>query len=206
MVFFALDKIFPFDSSLPGYNFLSILLGLFLYYLILWFFYLCMKCCFKCEIASLHDQSFLLDNTTNIHNVMGVATFDKFEYEPMIKYFSDKTKGMHKARARLVKKLGLWWYKSMSDQEWENEARKVFPLKEGIHDEQALHKFATDEQTIDDLENMPQYKFYLIPDFTPERSAIVMKMHHNFADGQGMSTLFHAFSDSYNPDNLMNLK
>lgn len=51
-----------------------------------------------------------------------------------------------------------------------------------------------------------QYKFYLIPDFKPDVSVLLLKSHHVLSDGLGFSTLFLAFSDIFDPNALPAMK
>lgn len=43
-----------------------------------------------------------------------------------------------------------------------------------------------DQMNIREPLDTVQYKLYLIPDFSDSESAIVFKIHHNFADGLGV--------------------
>jgi len=47
-----------------------------------------------------------------------------------------------------------------------------------------------------------QYRFTFIPEMEGGRSAIVLKCHHSFTDGMGLSTLWLAFSGDYEPKSL----
>ena len=82
----------------------------------------------------------------------------------------------------------------------------VVSLKEGISSEQELRDFVCREQTEYDLYDKPQYKFILVPDFMPGKSAVVLKIHHSFCDGLGIATFFQMFTDEYDPKNLPAMK
>lgn len=75
-------------------------------------------------------------------------------------------------------------------------------LKEGISSDQELRDFVCREQTEYDLYDKPQYKFYLVPDYMPGKSAVILKIHHSFTDGLGIATFFQMFTDEYDPANL----
>jgi len=51
-----------------------------------------------------------------------------------------------------------------------------------------------------------QYKFYVFPDFQPDKSAVCMKTHHCFTDGLGYGTFFLSLSGEYDADQLPSLK
>jgi NRPS condensation-like uncharacterized protein len=52
----------------------------------------------------------------------------------------------------------------------------------------------------------PQYKFLLIPDYQPDKSALILKVHHNMCDGLGLATLFQSFNDVYESSTLPRMK
>jgi len=58
---------------------------------------------------------------------------------------------------------------------------------------------------IDDLTDV-QFKIYFFPQMCGGRSACVLKTHHCFTDGLGLSTLWLAFSNQYEPSALPSLK
>jgi hypothetical protein len=45
-----------------------------------------------------------------------------------------------------------------------------------------------------------------VPDYHPDRSAIIIKMHHSFTDGLGFSAFMLAISGEYSADSLPALK
>jgi len=48
-----------------------------------------------------------------------------------------------------------------------------------------------------DLYDKPQMKFFFVPEYEDNQSVIIIKIHHNLTDGQGLSQLMHCFSDVY---------
>ena len=54
--------------------------------------------------------------------------------------------------------------------------------------------------------NAPQYRLYLVPDYHPEKSAIVIKIHHNMSDGLGIATFFQCFNGNYDSSALPAMK
>lgn len=47
-----------------------------------------------------------------------------------------------------------------------------------------------------------QWQFYLVPDYTSDKSAILLKFHHCFADGPGLVSTLCAISDDYDKKNM----
>jgi NRPS condensation-like uncharacterized protein len=99
-------------------------------------------------------------------------------------YLLGKTKSIDRARSKLVKKLGLWWYQKLTDEEWEVQKHSVVCFApDNIHDSATLNQFTIDQQCNYDMVDAPQYKIYLIPNYKDGKGAMVFKMHHNMADG-----------------------
>lgn len=138
--------------------------------------------------------------------IVGVGIFEQFDYISMKAYIQEKAEKVHKARSNLVKKCGVYWYQEMTDAEWAKQKGNIVALKEGINNEQELSDYVCKEQTEYDLYDKPQYKFYLIPDLSPGKSAVVLKIHHSFTDGLGIATFFQMFTDEYDPKNLPAMK
>ena len=51
-----------------------------------------------------------------------------------------------------------------------------------------------------------QYKVFYSPDFEGDRSAIIIKVHHNMTDGLGIATLFQCFCGKYDSSVLPAMK
>jgi hypothetical protein len=65
---------------------------------------------YDCEALTPFDALFLLDDESNISNVIGVVFFEQFEFESMKKYLVAKTEDLHKCRSKLAVKFGLYWF------------------------------------------------------------------------------------------------
>ena len=94
----------------------------------------------------------------------------------------------------------------MNEAEWKQRKGQVVELKEGISSEKELKDFVCREQSVYDQYDKPQYKFFLVPDYMPGKSAVVLKIHHSFTDGLGIATFFQMFTDEYDPKNLPAMK
>ena len=66
----------------------------------------------------------------------------------------------------------------------------MFQLVQDVKGDQELADFACKVQSEYDMYDQPQYKIFLIPDLSPEKSALVIKVHHNMSDGLGIATFF----------------
>lgn len=94
------------------------------------------------EHIGLQDYSLLMDNERNTHIVVSVGIFEKFEFEDMKKYMSEKNEHIDRAQTKLVKWLGLYWFKKLTKQEWQEFVPKVITEVKGIHTQEALKDFA----------------------------------------------------------------
>ena len=121
-----------------------------------------------CTGLEVYDTLFLLDTPDNVSNIMGCLFFEKFEFEEMKTYLEQKTSQLHKCRTKLVKKYGLWWYKQIEDNEWKAKKTAVFQEISGIHTKEELCKYMCKEQNIRWPFDTVQYKFLMIPDYSPE--------------------------------------
>lgn len=160
----------------------------------------------KLEILGLHDQSFLLDDDDNHHTIVAVGIFEKFDYVTMKMYLAEKSKVIDKAKTKLVKKFGLWWHQALTEEEWKSQLPNVFSLVQGVKGEKQLQEFAVMQQANYDMHDAPQYKLYLIPDYKPDQSAIIFKIHHNMSDGLGIATLFQCYNGNYDSTALPSMR
>jgi NRPS condensation-like uncharacterized protein len=56
------------------------------------------------------------------------------------------------------------------------------------------------------MHDAPQYKIYLVSDYQPGQSAIVIKIHHNMTDGLGIATFFQCLNGNYDTTALPSMK
>lgn len=65
----------------------------------------------------------------------------------------------------------------------------------GVHSKEDLQNFVAKVQSTEyDIFNLMPYRFFLITDYKPGESAIVMMGHHSFTDGLQMISLFQALT------------
>jgi len=119
----------------------------------------------KLEALSFHDYSFLLDTQENNNTIIGVAFFEKFDYETIKQHLISKLEHIHKCKSVLVKKFGVYWFKEMSDQEWKQTKDTLFRRIDNVKNGKELNDLLCKEQAINDFINRPCYKFILIPDY-----------------------------------------
>ena len=149
---------------------------------------------------------FLLDAPESIANTMGCLTFEKYDPEAMKKQLLTKAGNVNRCRSKLINIFGLWWYQRMSDDEWEVKKKKVISIKEDIHNEKQLLGYLEKEMTIREPFDNPQFKCVFIPDYQPDKGLIIVKFHHSFSDGLGVSSFLLSLSDQFDGKDLPGLK
>ena len=117
----------------------SVFVGSLAYYTILVIFDFFMWHLAGCEALGAFDAIFLLDDEKNVSNIVGTIRFEKFEFEEMKEYLLKKTEQMHKCRSKLVKSFGIWWFKKMTEEEWEKKKEDVIVCVKDIHTEKELN-------------------------------------------------------------------
>lgn len=93
---------------------IGILVGIIVYVLIMYLFDLIMYYSADCESLGPFDAIFLLDDKQNYSNITGVLFFEEFDFESMRNYLIQKTSTVHKARSKLAKKFGIYWFQKMT--------------------------------------------------------------------------------------------
>mmetsp|Transcript_39007 Transcript_39007/g.59375 ORF Transcript_39007/g.59375 Transcript_39007/m.59375 type:complete len:93 (+) Transcript_39007:517-795(+) len=63
-----------------------------------------------------------------------------------------------------------------------------------------------EEQTKVDSLDSTLYKLILIPDYSENRSALILKSHHSQGDGLAISSFFHALGDNYDMNSMPAMK
>ena len=125
--------------------FAGILVGCVVYALIMALFDKFMFHAFRCESLGAYDAAFLLDDQKNLANVIGVIFFETCEFESMKSYLLGKIKNIHKCHSKLVKVLGMWYYKEMAEEEWKVKREAIVQLKTNIHTGEELNQYLCSE-------------------------------------------------------------
>jgi hypothetical protein len=102
---------------------------------------------------------------------------DKYDPEQLIQQVYSKASKLFRARAKLVKVMGKYYYKKMDQEEFKHKFPRFCQVQDGIHSEQDLADFLAKEQCIRDPYDQVQYKFIFIPNFTEKESVLVFKCH-----------------------------
>lgn len=98
-------------------------------------------------------------------------------------------------RSRVVKFLGSWWFKQISNEEMRKQRDNLIQIRGGVHNEKQLADFMAKEQSIrDDFEGV-QWRGFLIPDYSETESIFVFKVHHSVADGLALVMMFFNLTD-----------
>jgi len=101
--------------------------------------------CFGCETLRSFDTLALYDDPKNLMNITGLTRFDKFEFEDMKKYIIEKTANLSRCRHKLVKYFGVWYFKKMTDEEFNSRLDFFVEKKEGIKSDKELAQFMADQ-------------------------------------------------------------
>lgn len=184
----------------------AVLVGFIAYFVLMRIFNQGMWIIYRCQALTHHDCSFLYDVNTNNHTIIVAAEFEKFDYLSMKTHLLSKAALVKKCKSILVKKLGLFWMKELDDEEWRKQMGNVVRLQQNVTSPEELREFALKENESYDFYEAPQYRFYLIPDYAPDRSAILVKVHHSLSDGLGFVTFLQSLNDVYRHEDLPAMK
>jgi hypothetical protein len=111
----------------------------------------------------------------------------KFEPEAMRQHLYKKVDSLFRARAKLVKIFGKYYYKAMAEDEFKAKFSKFFMVDHReIENEQELADFLAKEQCIRDPYDEVQYKFIFLTNYLQSQSVVVFKCHQCMADGLGI--------------------
>jgi hypothetical protein len=110
----------------------GIFTGIIIYAIIMYTFDMMMFYFADCESLGPFDAVFLLDDKQNYSNITGVLFFEEFEFESMKNYLLQKTETVHKARSKLSKRFGIYWFEKMSAEEWNEKKSNVFVLDDNV--------------------------------------------------------------------------
>jgi len=110
---------------------------------------------------------------------------------------------LFRARAKLVKVMGKYYYKRMEEEEFRQKFPRFCQQQDGVHTEQQLADFLAKEQCLRDPYDQVQYKFIFIPNYTQHESVLVFKCHQCFADGLGLVNVLLNLQDNYTQGQLL---
>ena len=102
--------------------------------------------------------------------------------------------------------MGRYYYKKMTDEEYNKKFPKVCQFNYDIKSEQELADYLAKEQCIRDPYDHVQFKVILIPNYNDKESAFIFKAHHCLADGLGLITLLMNLQDKYDKTQLPSMR
>jgi len=127
------------------------------------------------------------------HNIAGYIIMDKIKFEEFRDLIYERgIKNVMKMRAKFVQKLGFYLWE---DQAPEEGRKQIMRLKENLKNEQEIkdHCEKICNQKMDF--SKPLFEFYLQEDYTKTESAIILRLHHSFADAGGFVGFFSCIND-----------
>lgn len=105
---------------------------------------------FKHERLGVYDEIFMLDDEKNRANIMACSFFETFDPQSMKVYLQKKCMDLDRCKSKLVKRLGLWWYLELSDDEWNIQREEIFKVVKDVHTERELNAYMAKQQMIRD--------------------------------------------------------
>mmetsp|Transcript_6615 Transcript_6615/g.10635 ORF Transcript_6615/g.10635 Transcript_6615/m.10635 type:complete len:310 (+) Transcript_6615:211-1140(+) len=134
------------------------------------------------------DQAMLFDDKHTTTNIMGSYIFDKVDSaEAMRKRWIDRMMTYPKCRMKIVRKFGIHWMQTMYGEELERKKQGLVPVLDSINSQADIQDFMAKVQPLADWDDQIPIKFHLVPDYTPTKSALILKVHHCFGDGQAIA-------------------
>lgn len=99
-------------------------------------------------------------------------------------------------KSRVTKALGKFMFEEMTDEEMIASIPKTMPVVTGIHNEEQLAKFMAKEQSHRLPLDYLQWRVFFVPDYRPDESLFVYKVHHSLADGIAIILFFTHLTDN----------
>ena len=140
---------------------------------------------FNLTELGVFDEFFLYDDDKSLANTTLSCSFTKFEFKPMNDYLMKGFGSIPPLRCKITDLFGKQYFKKLSVEEFELFWPKMCVEVENIHTEVDLQKFICSEcmQKPIDLINLPPYRIWLLSNYKPNESIILMMGHHSAIDG-----------------------
>ncbi|CDW77670.1 UNKNOWN [Stylonychia lemnae] len=141
---------------------------------------------------------------SNIITAFHVITKTKIKDLSSIKQqIMRNTQGMPEMRSKLIKVFNNFYYKKLSDEEFEKHLdRAISQIPDEFKNEQALLDYLVTNQIKDLPRDSIQYRVMIKQDFSSDQSVVVFLFYHGLIDGVGCLNLFCALQDEFDPQNL----
>ena len=214
------DKYTKYEFGVSDYLQLSlwyIIMGTLIYFLgwILGFlayvaFYLvatwCLKKFVNLEVMTGGDEIWFTDDKRNMLNIVA---YHKYEKIPDIDVFRrtilERTLVYPRLKSKIVKALGKFMFRTITDEEVIAKIDEIMPIVSGIHGEDELAEYMSEQQSTRLPLNNLQWRIYFVPDYSPTESLFVYKVHHSLADGIATILFFNDMTDDPKMENYPNL-
>ena len=74
---------------------------------------------FKMEALGIYDRLVMQDDHLNLTNIVGTCKFQKFDPVSLKTHLIKRLKTIHRCKSKMVKFFGVWYFKEMSDEEFD---------------------------------------------------------------------------------------
>lgn len=150
----------------------------------------------KLEMMSGGDEIFFLDDDRNCLNIVAFHKWDKMtDVDSFRKTMLKRACKFPRLKSKVTKFLGKFMFEQFTDEEMMDSLEKTMPIITDIHNERQLADFMAKEQS----QRLPlgylQWRVYFIPDYRPNESLFVYKVHHSLADGIANILFFNDMTD-----------
>ena len=148
------------------------------------------------EMMSGGDQLWFMDDDRNRFNIVAFHKYDKMtDLDDFRKKMLERACRFPRLKASVIKLFGRYMFKEMTNEEMMESMNKTMPVISGIHDEKALADFMAKELSYRLPLEYLQWKVYFVPDYRPNESLFVYKVHHSLADGIANILFFNELCD-----------
>jgi len=161
---------------------------------------------FGLEPLVTYDMIMLQDDDLNKTTVIGAALFEKFDYREMQKWILERSKDLPRARHRLYKFMGNWYFKKIPDEEFKEMEDWFIKEVNGIHTEKELAEFMCQEQMKREPSDLVQFRFFCLPNYKDDESILILKCCHWVCDGQACGAFLNALNQNPKAENTTGIK
>ena len=182
------------------------IIGLVIYTLFTYFMAFVLQNFANLEMMKGADEMFFLDDDRNCLNIVAFHKWDKItDVDSYRKTMLRRACQFPRLKSKVVKVLGKYMLNPYSDQEMMDSMDKTMPIVTDVHDERQLADFMAKEQSTRLPLGFLQWRLFLIPDYRPNESLFVYKVHHSLADGIANILFFNHLTDEPKLSNYPNI-
>mmetsp|Transcript_21124 Transcript_21124/g.26000 ORF Transcript_21124/g.26000 Transcript_21124/m.26000 type:complete len:287 (-) Transcript_21124:542-1402(-) len=152
------------------------------------------------------DEFFFFDTEKNLLNIVAFHRYAKMtDVDEFRNTMLKRACKFPRLKSKVTKFLGKFMLKEQSDAEVMASINRAMPVISDIHNERQLADFMAKEQSyrlpLDEL----QWRVYFVPDYRPDESLFVYKVHHSLADGIANILFFNDMTDNPTIEGYPNL-